>query len=122
MPIKRENFHLYPGGSPHSKEWKAIVAQIKARAGNVCERCHAPNHVLIRRDKAVGVYLLPDGDLRDADTGERLGRLVENRLWNGKLEDPVKVVLTISHFDHDPTVVSETWSLSSTRRGRTHSG
>jgi 5-methylcytosine-specific restriction endonuclease McrA len=44
MPIKRENYHLYPGGSPHSKEWKALRAQIKARAGHCCEGCSVPNY------------------------------------------------------------------------------
>ena len=37
MPIRPERKHLYPGGSPHSKEWKAIVAAMRARSGNRCE-------------------------------------------------------------------------------------
>jgi hypothetical protein len=44
MPIKRENYHLYPGGSPHSKEWKAIGVRIKARAGHCCEGCGVANY------------------------------------------------------------------------------
>jgi hypothetical protein len=103
MPIKRENYHLYPGGSPYSKEWKAIVARIKARAGNVCERCRVPNRVFIRRDKAARIYILPDGEIRSADTGETLGVLVDDVPWFGRLEDPIEVILTIAHLNHDPT-------------------
>jgi hypothetical protein len=102
MPIKRENYHLYPGGSPHSKEWKAIVARIKARAGNVCERCRVPNRVLIRRDKAARIYVLPDGEIRSADTGETLGTLTDATPWFDRLEDPVEVILTVAHVEHDP--------------------
>jgi hypothetical protein len=43
MPIKRENHHLYPGGSPHSKEWKAIGVRIRTRAGDCCEGCGVAN-------------------------------------------------------------------------------
>jgi len=102
MPIKRENYHLYPGGSPHSKEWKAIVARIKARAGNICERCRAPNRVFICRDKAAQIYILPDGEIRSAVTGEPLGVLVDGAPWGGRLEDPIEVVLTVAHVEHDP--------------------
>jgi 5-methylcytosine-specific restriction endonuclease McrA len=44
MPIKRENYRLYPGGSPHSKEWKALRAVVLERAGHHCEGCGAPNY------------------------------------------------------------------------------
>jgi hypothetical protein len=44
MPIKRENHHLYPGGSPHSKEWKALRGVILDRANHCCEGCGAPNY------------------------------------------------------------------------------
>ena len=37
MPILPENRHRYPGGSPQSREWKAIVAQIRERSGDQCE-------------------------------------------------------------------------------------
>ena len=37
MPILPENRHRYPGGSPQSKEWKAIVEQIRERSFDFCE-------------------------------------------------------------------------------------
>lgn len=37
MPIRSERRHLYPGGSPHSPEWKTIVAAIRQRSGDRCE-------------------------------------------------------------------------------------
>ena len=40
MPILPENRHRYPGGSPQSKEWRAIVEQIRERSGDVCEGHH----------------------------------------------------------------------------------
>jgi 5-methylcytosine-specific restriction endonuclease McrA len=47
MPIKRENYHLYPGGSPYSKEWKAIGVRIRTRAGHRCEGCGVANYAPI---------------------------------------------------------------------------
>jgi 5-methylcytosine-specific restriction endonuclease McrA len=44
MPIKREIYHLYPGGSPRSKEWKAIGVRIRTRAGHCCEGCGVVNN------------------------------------------------------------------------------
>ena len=37
MPILPENRHRYPGGSPQSKEWRAIVEQIRERSFDFCE-------------------------------------------------------------------------------------
>ena len=37
MPILPENRHRYPGGSPQSKEWRAIVRKIRARSDDRCE-------------------------------------------------------------------------------------
>ena len=37
MPILPENRHRYPGGSPQSKEWRAIVAKIRKRSKGLCE-------------------------------------------------------------------------------------
>lgn len=50
MPIKPENRKLYAGGSPNSKEWKAIRADILERANHMCEgspdfpECRAVNY------------------------------------------------------------------------------
>ena len=37
MPIRPENMKRYPGGSIHSPEWKAIVAQVRQRSADMCE-------------------------------------------------------------------------------------
>jgi len=37
MPINRDRMKLYPGGSIHSKEWKAFRAELLERAGHACE-------------------------------------------------------------------------------------
>lgn len=37
MPIRPENMKRYPGGSIHSPEWKAIVAEIRWRSSGLCE-------------------------------------------------------------------------------------
>jgi len=50
MPISAERMKLYPGGSIHSKEWKAFRAEILERAGHKCEGtpqypdCRAENY------------------------------------------------------------------------------
>lgn len=49
MPISAEKMKRYPGGSIHSKEWKAFRAEILKRADNKCEgtpqypECRAEN-------------------------------------------------------------------------------
>jgi 5-methylcytosine-specific restriction endonuclease McrA len=59
MPIRPENRRLYPGGSPTSKEWKAIRASILERARHVCEECGTPNGSYVTRDagKVVRIVL-----------------------------------------------------------------
>ena len=37
MPILPENRKRYPGGSPQSKEWRALVEQIRERSFDFCE-------------------------------------------------------------------------------------
>jgi 5-methylcytosine-specific restriction endonuclease McrA len=37
MPINPDRMRLYPGGSIHSKEWKAIRVTILERADHACE-------------------------------------------------------------------------------------
>ena len=99
MPIKPENRHLYPGGSPTSGEWMALRARILARAGHRCERCKAPNRAVIACADNGETYMLATGAVHDADDGAFRG------LARGS-EYPVKtfvrIVLTIAHLDHDP--------------------
>jgi hypothetical protein len=100
MPVKKENMHLYPGGNPNSKEWRVIRNAILKRAANCCEQCRVENGAIIVRGIGVhaGTFMMPNGDLFDADDGRRLGA-ARGSEYDGKM---LKVVLTIAHLDHDP--------------------
>jgi 5-methylcytosine-specific restriction endonuclease McrA len=102
MPIKPENRSLYPGGSPTSPEWKALRARILEREGHACKTCRAPNHQWITRGQGrhAGTYMLPEGDVFDADTGERLGAARGSEYNSVNM---LQVILTIAHIDQDPT-------------------
>lgn len=102
MPIKAENKALYPGGSPTSPEWKALRARILEREGHACKTCKAPNHQWITRGEGIHseTYMLMEGDVFDANTGEALGA-AKGSEYNSKTI--VQVILTIAHLDQDPT-------------------
>lgn len=100
MPIKAENRHLYPGGSPVSKEWKAIRKTILERADHRCERCNAPDREFVDRSGDRSTYMLYHcGTVYSAATGERLYRARASEYPGGHL---VKIILTIAHLDQDP--------------------
>ena len=84
MLIKPENGHLYP------EDWQEIRARILEGAGHKCEwpGCHVPNGALIIRLK------------RDPEIYRRAPR--GPRKVKG-YRKPVKVMLTITHLNHDPT-------------------
>ena len=95
MPIKPENRHRYPA------DWPQIRERILARAGNCCERCKVPNRLRVARGGGAdeGTYMLPDGDVFDAETGERLGMAKMSDYYVARWTD---IVLTIAHLDHTP--------------------
>jgi len=95
MPIRQENKSRYP------KDWPAIADSIRARAGNRCEKCSAPNGEWIMRgnESHAGTYMLPDGQVFDDETGQRLG-VARGSEYNSKRM--VKIVLTVAHLDHTP--------------------
>jgi 5-methylcytosine-specific restriction endonuclease McrA len=100
MLIKVENRHLYPGGSPVSKEWKAIRKTILERAGHRCERCNAPDREYVDRPYDRETYMLAgSGAVFCATTGEPLGWILDDQYSGGHR---VKIVLTIAHLDQDP--------------------
>ena len=82
-------------------EWKAARATARVRAGDLCEgttellghtfedgRCASPNGNLVVRNKAnPAVWCLADRHRDDP------------QLWR----EPIKVVLTTAHLDHDPS-------------------
>lgn len=90
MPIKKENRALYPP----RKEWAAIRAEVLAREGNACKFCGAPNGEIILRDFEENWYLYKDASDFNSVVGLALF---------GEDSNPVKIVLTIAHLDHDPT-------------------
>jgi len=93
MPIRPENVARYP------VDWKDIRTRILARAKDRCEKCRARNYSWISRSNDGESYMEMDGDVIDAETGERIGR-ARGSEWNGK--ELVRVVLTVAHLDHTP--------------------
>jgi len=95
------NYKLYP------KDWKAIRAEVLKRAGDRCERCKVLNKDHVWRGKIEGraVYQAATMEVYCAETGQQLS---EHGLDLGIMEGTngnslTKVVLTISHTDHDVT-------------------
>lgn len=107
MPFDRRK---YPA------DWDAIRAEVLERAGNKCEECGIENHRVVIRGKLhdQAVYQGDDGGkVYDADTSEVVG---EDYIGFG---DPksrfTKIVLTISHTDHDTTNNGEPGDRSNLR-------
>ena len=84
MPIKPENRHLYPP----PKEWKAIRAEVLARAGNKCEFCGALNHARIWRR------------IDNPSQFQTISQVVLGE--SGLYRAGVAVVLTMAHLDQNP--------------------
>lgn len=91
MPIRPENKLRYP------KEWPQISKAIRDRSGQRCEKCRAPNGVIVARSS--GSYMLPEGETFDAETGEFLGI---SRGSEYDIKSLVRIVLTVAHLDHQP--------------------
>lgn len=96
MPTRAENKAKYP------KDWAAISARIRARAGNCCEECGVSNGQLGGR--------LPDGQWAPAlPTGENGLQLTwpqpGEHAWceGGYKLRIVRIVLTTAHLDHEPS-------------------
>ena len=120
MPIRPENRSRYP------KDWKAIAASIRERAGNRCEGLRE-GHRCITRQYAVGKWAKVAGLWRwqpecgsgpcDA-AGQGLDwpsmqpwTYAQARQWAGDLDwaemdgdspKPIVIVLTVAHLDHTP--------------------
>ena len=71
----------------YPKDWKAIRAEVLKRAGDRCEQCGVKNH---------GIYFDGIDGRKEHDGSHFIDQLVTD--CNYKC---VKVVLTISHTDHD---------------------
>lgn len=97
MPIRAENKARYP------KDWKAISLRIRERAGQRCEKCHAPNGELILREQSEDYAFEPTytddtGMIFSAEDGREMGFQLPQDA-KGKW---VCVVLTVAHIDHQP--------------------
>ena len=100
MPIRPENRGRYP------KDWPQIAANIRARAGDVCEACGVPNGKFIRRavsEKGVPVWRLSSDPAYcngySAADGTEVPDTMEDECGYGR---SVRVVLTVAHLDHQP--------------------
>jgi hypothetical protein len=88
MPIRPEERGRYP------KDWRAISARIRDRAGNVCEWCGVPNRAIVVRDLRV---------TSKRPEGASAWRLHEHDgVCCGEDCGAVKIVLTVAHLDHTP--------------------
>jgi hypothetical protein len=101
MPIRPENRSRYPA------DWPQISAAIRDRAGNRCERCGVENGALIFRGRhgriAAWRYAKDPhpANSRCPDDGSE----IPGTCWDDferSTQDPVEVVLTVAHLDHQP--------------------
>lgn len=93
MPI---DYKKYP------PNWKSeIRPAILLRANQKCEQCNVPNYSYILRGTINGIecYQLEDGALFRADNSEHIGYTYVGDVHPSNKF--IKVVLTISHIDHD---------------------
>ncbi len=88
MPIRPEQRSRYP------KDWDAISRRIRERDGNVCKWCAAPSGARICR-------------LRADPAKWAIGLDVEMHFVLALFHDPITVVLTVAHLDHDPPNVED---------------
>lgn len=95
MPIRPENKDRYP------KDWPQISKAIREAAGNKCQKCGAPNGETVLRGCGIfdGTYMLPHGEIHDAETGAFLG-LSRGSEYTWK--NAARIVLTVAHLDHQP--------------------
>ena len=94
MPIDYKQYH---------PDWASISHQIRVeRAENRCEWCKAPNGETIARGQGrnASTYMLNDGRVFDASDGTPL-ELSEGSQFN--IKNHVKIILTVSHLDHNET-------------------
>lgn len=94
MPIRAENKDRYP------KDWPAISALARFKAGNKCQDCGLSNGRLGAR---------VDGDWHDALPSGQNSRCLEwphpgdaAKLVGGHVRKIMRIVLTVSHKDHLP--------------------
>lgn len=78
--------------SKYPKDWQEIRASILDRAGHCCEECGVANYAIGARDC--------NDDWHDEDSIHYMNG-TEGKILFGEFPRMVKIVLTISHTDHD---------------------
>jgi len=91
--------------SKYPKDWKAIRAEVLERASHKCEQCAVKNHAWVFRGVwgGIPVYQYADAHFYNADTGEYYGFDTGAVDQIGNRDKATRVILTISHTDHDVT-------------------
>ena len=98
MPIDYKKYH---------KDWKTVIRPaILNRANNCCEQCKAPNYSLIFRGiyKGIDIYQDASANIFNATSGEYIKSDYYADITpstGNENQQAIKVVLTISHTDHD---------------------
>ena len=82
-----------------------IRPRILARAKNCCEECNVPNYKCIFRGiwNGIEVYQDIDFDIFRADNSEKIVTGGDMIAGYSETQQAIKIVLTISHTDHDTT-------------------
>ena len=105
MPIRPENRARYPA------DWKAISAAVRAEAGNQCEWCKVHNGAMVYRGSdnqgaaSLPAYRYAGSPVYEASYHAQTGELIAGSCWDtfdARRGDPVRVVLTVAHLDHQP--------------------
>ena len=92
MPIPKNKRYLY------SKDWKRLRKVILIRARKQCESCRAPDQTWIYR-QVENPSLWKAAEPQDSVA--RIGQSWQFPLLKG-FREPIKVILSIAHLDHDP--------------------
>ena len=90
----------------YPKDWKAIRAEVLERAGNKCEQCGVLNHDHVWRGTvdSLPVYQTADCAIHSGIDGSMVDESGLDALMESNPENKLtKIVLTISHTDHDIT-------------------
>ena len=89
--------------SKYPKNWKTeIRPAVLVRAKNCCEICKVENYSHVARGffNEIEAYQCADGAVVNASNGQLLS---SNYFFYIGEKDPIKILLTIAHLDHDVT-------------------
>ena len=101
MPIREENKARYPD------DWKHISRSIREAAGNVCQACGVENGRLIYRGshELRPAWRYADDSVFMPSRCSFDGSDIPGTTWDDfdkAKGEPVRVVLTVAHLDHQP--------------------